>query len=196
MYEYIEGILRAIYDDSVVIENGGIGYRILVSKTCAQCLPEHGSKVILFLNLVIREDAHTLYGFLSRQERDFFCLLQQVSGIGPKVAVNILGKAPLEELSDAIFRRDVQLLSSIPGVGKKLAERLSVELQEKVGALTLSGETRSSPKTALSIDSIKALQTLGFSAREARDAIISATKSAPHLKTVEALIQYTLATRK
>ena len=196
MYEYIEGVLRGIYDDRIVIDNGGIGYRVLVSKTCAQCLPEPGSKVLLFLSLVIREDAHTLYGFLSLQEREFFCLLQQVTGIGPKVALNILGKAPIEDFADAIFRRDVQLLSSIPGVGKKLAERLCVELQERVGTLTMAGEITASPKTALSKDSIRALQTLGFSVREARDTIISVMKSAPHLKTVEELIQHALVTRK
>lgn len=196
MYEYIEGVVRHISEDSVVIETGGIGYRIIVSKTCAQTLPEPGSKIILFLNLVIREDAHTLYGFLTRQEREFFCLLQQVNGIGPKVAINILGKAALEELADAIFRRDVQLLTSIPGVGKKLAERISVELQERVSELQVAGVITPSPKAAISKDSIRALQTLGFSAKEARDAIISVTKEAPHLKTVEELIQHALATKK
>lgn len=196
MYEYIEGVLRQINEDSVVVDNNGIGFRILVSKTCAQSLPEPGAKIQLFLSLVIREDSHTLYGFLTQQEREFFTLLQQVSGIGPKVALNILGKAALEELADAIFRRDVQVLSTIPGVGKKLAERLSLELQERVSELTMSGTLTPSPKTAASKDSIRALQTLGFSAKEARDAIISVTKTAPHLKTVEELIQHALATKK
>jgi holliday junction DNA helicase RuvA len=196
MYEYIEGVLRQISEDSVVIDNNGIGYRIIVSKTCSQSLPEPGAKINLFLNLVIREDSHTLYGFLTHQEREFFCLLQQVTGIGPKVALNILGKANLEELSDAIFRKDVQLLTSIPGVGRKLAERISVELQERVSELQVKGTMPCSPKAAISKDSIRALQTLGFSAKEARDAIITVTKEAPHLKTVEELIQHALATKK
>ncbi len=196
MYEYIEGVLRQISEDGVVIDNNGIGYHIIVSKTCSQSLPEPGTKILLFLDLVIREDAHTLYGFVTRQEKEFFCLLQQVNGIGPKVALNILGKATLEELADAIFRRDVQLLTSLPGVGKKLAERISIELQERVSELQITGIIASSPKAVISKDSIRALQTLGFSAKEARDTIISVTKQAPHLKTVEELIQHALATKK
>jgi holliday junction DNA helicase RuvA len=194
MYEYIEGNLRQITEDAAIVDVTGIGFKILVSKACSKFLPEAGKKVLLWVSLVIREDAHTLYGFLTKQEREFFCLLQQVSGIGPKVALNILGKASLNELADAISRKDILLLSSIPGVGKKLAERLSLELRERVGDLVIVNP--GAPHSSIAQESVQALQTLGFSIREAREAVAAATKASPNLSTIEELIQYALTTRK
>lgn len=195
MYEYLEGTLRLITEEAAIVDIGGIGFKVLLSKTSLSLLPEAGNKILLWISQVIKEDAHILYGFLTKQEREFFCLLQQVSGIGPKVALNILGKTCLEEIASAIFQKDIAFLSSMPGVGKKLAERLSLELQEKVSTLMTMRES-SLQKNSISKDSIQALQTLGFSVREAREAVIAATKEAPNLATVEELIQYALTTRK
>lgn len=133
MYEYLEGTLHAILPDSAILDIGGIGYHIHISKTCPSRYLPPGQKLKLYVDLVIREDAHTLYGFASPHDRDFFRLLQQVNGIGPKVALNILGHAPAAELATTLFRKDTKSLSSIPGIGKKLAERLVVELYERIG---------------------------------------------------------------
>lgn len=195
MYEYLEGTLRLITEDAAIIDIGGIGFKVLVPKTSLSLFPEAGNKILLWVSQVIREDAHILFGFLTKGEREFFCLLQQVSGIGPKVALNILGKACTEELAEAIFRKDISFLSSMPGVGKKLAERLSLELQEKVSDLIIEKPCLYQ-KNSISKDSIQALQTLGFSKSEAREAVIAATKKEPNLETVEELIQYALTTRK
>ena len=193
MYEYLEGALQAVLSDALVLDIGGIGFLVHTSKTCAARCAPMGQKLKLYVDLVIREDAHTLYGFSSTQERDFFRLLQQVSGIGPKVALNILSHAPVSELAATLFHKDAKTLSSVPGIGKKLAERLIVELHEKIGDLVTVSSRSSLPAAN---DAIQALQTLGFSAAEARSAIASAQKELPNAKSVEQLIQYALSTRR
>jgi holliday junction DNA helicase RuvA len=191
MYEYLEGTLQAIISDAAVLDIGGIGYRVHISKTCAcRCTPQ-GQKLKLYVDLVIREDAHTLYGFATPQERDFFRLLQQVNGIGPKVALNILSHAPAEELAMTLFHKDTKSLSSIPGIGKKLAERLVVELNERI-----EGFVAQSSGQSLNQGAIKALQTLGFSSTEARNAILATQKACPHLTSIEQIVQYALSTKK
>ena len=191
MYEYLEGTLHAVFHDAIILDIGGIGYHIHVSKTCtSRCLPQ-GQRTKLFVDLVIREDAHTLYGFATPHDRDFFRLLQQVNGIGPKVALNILSHAPAEELASTLFRKDTKSLSSVPGIGKKLAERLVVELHERIGDFMTSDSAPSSTH-----DAIRALQTLGFSSTEARNAISTAQKECPHLVSVEQIVQYALSTKR
>ena len=191
MYEYLEGTLHAISSDCVILDIGGIGYTIHISKTCpSRCRPP-GQKLKLYVDLVIREDAHTLYGFATPHDRDFFRLLQQVNGIGPKVALNILSHAPAEELASILFRKDTKSLSSVQGIGKKLAERLVVELHERIGDFVTSGSAPS-----ITQDAIRALQTLGFSPTEARNAISLAQKESPHLSSVGQIVQYALSTKR
>ena len=192
MFEYLEGTLQSITSDATILDVGGIGYRIHTPKTCAsRCLPQN-QRLKLYVDLVIREDAHTLYGFSSPQDRDFFQLLQQVNGIGPKVALNILSHAPVSEIASTIFQKDAKTLSSIPGIGKKLAERLIVELHERIDSLVASGTCSSSPTIH---EAIRALQTLGFSASEARNAISTAKNHFPQTTSIEQLIQHALSTR-
>ena len=193
MYEYLEGALQTVLPDALVLDIGGIGFRVHTPKTCsARCAPL-GHKMKLYVDLVIREDAHLLYGFSSTQERGFFRLLQQVSGIGPKVALNILSHAPVSDLASTLFHKDARALASVPGIGKKLAERLIVELHEKIGDLIAVGSRSSLPAVS---DAVQALQTLGFSAAEARSAVASAQKALPDATTVEQLIQHALSTRR
>ena len=193
MYEYLEGTLQAILTDSAVLDIGGVGYLIHISKSCAtRCLPL-GTKIKLHVDLAIREDAHTLYGFSTSQDRDFFRLLQQVSGIGPRVALNILGHSPVPELAATLFRKDTKSLSSISGIGKKMAERLVVELHEKITDFLTSG-LPNSPSVVQ--DAIRALQTLGFSSTEAKEAISTAQKNSSSSATIEQLIQYALSTKR
>lgn len=191
MYEYLEGVLQAILPDAAVIDVGGVGYRVAVAKSSPlRCSPA-GRRVKVYVDLVIREDAHTLFGFASVEDRDFFRLLQQVSGIGPKTALSILGHAPAAELAAMLFRKDTKALSAIPGIGRKLAERLSVELQEKI-----ADHISSAPTASVTCDAIRALQTLGFSAAEARTAISSAQGESPHLTSVEQIVQYALSMKR
>lgn len=193
MYEYLEGTLHAILSEAAILDIGGIAYHIHISKTCPSRIFPLGQKLKLYVDLVVREDSHTLYGFATSQDRDFFRLLQQVSGIGPKVALNILSHASAPEIASTLFRKDTKSLSSIPGIGKKLAERLVLELHERIGDLVTDGAVLASSVTQ---DAIKALQTLGLSSTEARAAISSALKSSPHLSSVEQLVQHALSTKQ
>jgi Holliday junction DNA helicase RuvA len=191
MYEYFEGPLQAVFTDSVIIDVGGIGYHIHVSKTCpSRCTPL-GQKLKLYVDLIVREDSLSLFGFATPGDRDFFRLLQQVNGIGPKVALNILSHAPAPELAAILFRKDTKSLSAIPGIGKKLAERLVVELYERIGDFVTSSSTMS-----ITQDAIRALQTLGFTSTEARSAISTVQKEHPTLSSIEQLVQHALSMKR
>lgn len=191
MYEYLEGTIQAIHPDATILDIGGVGYRILTPKTCSSRYLPAGHHLKLFVDLVVREDSHTLYGFASPHARDFFRLLQQVSGVGPKVALNIIGHAPVPELATTLFHKDTKTLTSVPGIGKKLAERLILELHEKIDVFIVAGTSSSSAPQA-----IQALQRLGFSTTEAREAIANAHKSLPEAPSVEQLIQHALSTKR
>ena len=193
MYEYLQGTLQTVLADAVVLDIGGIGYRVHVATTCSSRCAPIGHTIKLTVDLVIRDDAHTLYGFASAHNRDFFRLLQQVNGIGPRAALNILSHAPAEEIASMLIRKDTKSLSSISGIGKKLAERLVVELNEKVAEF-ITSEVQNS--TASGQAAIQALQTLGFSTVEAKEAIAEAQKHFARAATVEQLIQYALSTKR
>jgi holliday junction DNA helicase RuvA len=123
--------------DHVVVEAGGVGYRLAVSAETLKAVPSRGKQAILHAHLVARDDSLSLYGFASEEERDLFLHLTSVSGIGPKVAVAILSGGPPRELLRAIAAGDAKRFQSAPGVGKRTAERLIVELREKIaGELT------------------------------------------------------------
>jgi Holliday junction DNA helicase RuvA len=123
--------------DHVVLEAGGVGYRLAVSAETLKAVPSRGKQATLHAHLVARDDSLSLYGFASEEERDLFLHLTSVSGIGPKVAVAILSGGPPRELLRAIAAGDAKRFQSAPGVGKRTAERLIVELREKIaGELT------------------------------------------------------------
>lgn len=120
---------------TVVIETGGLGYEVNIPLSTAEKLPKIGKECSLFIHAVYREDSAVLYGFISRNDRDFFRLLvEKVSGIGPKIGISILSRMSVELLQNAIICSDVSLLSKCPGIGKKTAERLVIELKDKVSS--------------------------------------------------------------
>lgn len=122
--------------DHVVVDAGGVGYRLTVSVETLKAVPAAGSKVFLYAELIAREDSLSLYGFASEEERDLFGELVSVSGVGPKVAVAALSGGPARELLRAIAAGDAKRFQAVPGIGKRTAERIIVELREKVaGAL-------------------------------------------------------------
>jgi holliday junction DNA helicase RuvA len=137
MIASVRGEVLVRRPDHVVIEAGGVGYRLAVSAETLKAVPSRGKQATLHAHLVARDDSLSLYGFASEEERDLFLHLTSVSGIGPKVAVAILSGGPPRELLRAIAAGDAKRFQSAPGVGKRTAERLIVELREKIaGELT------------------------------------------------------------
>src|SRR6476661_3324837 len=134
MITFLNGRLIEALPTQVIVEVNGVGYEVLIPLSSYDKLPQPGQPLKLLTQLVVREDAHTLYGFMSTAERDLFRLLvNTVSGIGPKIALNILSGISVTAFRGAVANGDVKALSQISGVGKKTAERIVVELKDKVG---------------------------------------------------------------
>lgn len=160
--------------DHLILDVGGVGYRLLIPLSTFYALPEQG-QVRLQVYTHVREDAIQLYGFLSAEEKEMFILLLGVSGIGPKLAVNILSHIPAQGLKDALAGGDVKRLATLPGIGKKTAERLVLELKEKVQKLGLPlpapGAAAGSPPVGAPDtleDILSALVNLGYKENQAR----------------------------
>jgi Holliday junction DNA helicase RuvA len=165
----VEGKVAAIAADSIVIEVGGIGYRVFASPAViASAQP--GSTLKLHTYHLVREDQQALFGFRTSEELGFFNLLLTVTGVGPKVAMAIVGSRPAADLQLAILQQDQAVLTSIPGIGKKLAERIIFELKEKVSAAGIAAGTSAAVATASENEVVAALQALGYSLGEAREA--------------------------
>lgn len=176
MIARLEGRLAARTPGEIVIDVGGVGYQTFVSLQTFAHLPALGETVALVVYTHVREDALQLFGFRSEGERALFLNLKEVSGIGPRLALNILSGVPAEELETALREGDVARLVAIPGVGRKTAERMIVELREKVGRLAAAS---SAPPAAElpSRDAVSALVNLGYRAPEAERAVRQAASS-------------------
>jgi Holliday junction DNA helicase RuvA len=168
----VEGIVADVLADSLVIETGGIGYQVFVAPSVVASAAA-SSKLKLHTYHVVREDLQALYGFRTPEERGFFTLLLSVTGVGPKVALSIVGSRPVADLQLAILTQDQAVLVAVSGVGKRLAERILLELREKVAA----AGTAAAPAargTAASVategEVVAALQALGYTLGEARQA--------------------------
>jgi len=171
MISLISGNVRAISSDRLVVEAGGFGLSILVTPmTAAQVTL--GSQIQLFTSLVVREDSLTLFGFTHEDSRNLFELVQTVSGIGPKVALSILGALTPEDLGRAISQEDISAIEKVPGIGRKGAQRLILELKGKVQNFShAQGVVGHQPVWREQLAS--ALITLGFSPKESDNAITS-----------------------
>jgi Holliday junction DNA helicase RuvA len=202
MITSIQGTLVATSPLRAVIETGGLGYEVHVPVTTAEKLPAAGAQVKLHTLAVYREDAQTLYGFSTLEERDFFRLLiENVTGVGPKGALTIMSKLSLSLLESAIRAGDIATLAKCPGIGKKTAERLVVELKSKVGAPTagesISSDNLSPSETAAPVDSkqydaVMALVALGYKAADADQAVRRAALALGGRVTTEALVKKAL----
>ncbi len=169
MIASVEGVVGAIAADSLVIEIGGIGYRVFTSPAAiATATP--GGRLKLHTYHLVREDQQALFGFRSPEELGFFNLLLTVTGVGPKVAMAIVGSRPTADLQLAILQQDQAVLVSIPGIGKKLAERIIFELKEKVSAAGVAAGSAAAVSSASEGEVVGALQALGYSVGEAREA--------------------------
>jgi len=183
----------------VVLDVAGVGYEVHIPVTTAEKVPPIGGICALFTQAVYREDSATLYGFATRDDRDFFRLLvEKVSGIGPKIAISMLSRMSPELLRSAIASSDVALLAKCPGIGKKTAERLVIELKDKVG-LPTSGEAVASgaPSTASEPsnfqDAVSSLMILGYKPADADKLVRKASNRIGADASTEALIKTALS---
>ncbi|MGA1845843.1 Holliday junction branch migration protein RuvA [Deferribacter abyssi] len=158
MINYIKGILTVKKPDHIVVENYGIGYQIHVSITTYSNLPEEGSEVFIFIQQIVKDDGIFLYGFLTESEKEIFNLLNKVSKIGPKLALAILSGFDVAKLKECILSKDAVKLSTIPGIGRKTAERIVLELKDKLGEV----EKYQVVDNSVLDDVISALMNLGY----------------------------------
>ncbi len=166
----ITGTLLEKTPPVVCIDVGGVGYEIDVPMSTLYDLPDNGAKVTLYTHLAVREDAHTLYGFLSASERSAFRALIKVTGIGARTALSVLSGMSVDELASAITQQETARLTRVPGIGKKTAERLLLELRGKLGAdLAHKAGTPSAGRD----DILNALLSLGYSNSESQAALKS-----------------------
>lgn len=197
MYAYIKGILAQANPTAVIIEAGGIGYKIFIPISAMNQLPQVGETIILHLSFIVREQAQTLYGFPSMQERDFFESLMGVTGIGPKIALALIGHMPLGELQKAIAQQDIPTICRVPGIGKKGAERLIIEMRDKISNIEMGPQNyavtnASDPRTQCVNDAMSALINLGYTNSTAQTAIKKSLKSLPESIDVASLISLAL----
>lgn len=174
MIAYLEGVLHRTEEDSAILLTQGVGYQVFLSRTTLQDLPPEGSSIQLHIHMVVREDAQLLFGFPSLAEKSIFLKLIQVNSIGPKMAMNILSGLSANELAQAIHSEDLVRLTAIPGIGKKTAERLIVDLKDKILEWIGSKGTAPSPRSApskISEEALSALMNLGYSRQEAQGAL-------------------------
>lgn len=169
MIGYIKGSISAIFKDSCFIEAGGIGYRVFISEKTRNRL-DIGREAKLLTYMAVREDAISLYGFLYQEEYDLFLLLLSISKIGPRLALGILSSMEPAHFISAVRRKDVQALTKLPGIGKKTAERLLVELADKVKGFSGDEDFPVQEKTAveegMAGEAAKALMALGYETEE------------------------------
>lgn len=178
MYAFIEGEVCEKLNGSLVLLASGVGWQLNCSNSTLQAAPPLGEKMRCYTFLSVREDAMELFGFATREEKEMFLQLTSVSGIGPKTALGVLGAMPLRDLNLAILLGDVNALSRAPGIGKKTAQRIALELKDKItqsDVSTASVPAAGASAAALSPDAvseaIEALIALGYSSTEARNAI-------------------------
>jgi Holliday junction DNA helicase RuvA len=176
MIDMVSGQVASIDKTSVVVMMGGIGLRINVPKTVFDVVNGPGHPVTLFTHLAVREDALTLYGFLTEEERTLFETLLEVSGVGPRLAISILSTLSIDHLRTAVGRDEPEVLTRVPGIGKKTAEKIVFELKGKIGIGMLPGISALSEADS---DVIAALTSLGYSIVEAQSAIQSIPRGTP-----------------
>lgn len=198
MFAYLKGTLVSATATQVILEVRDIGYTISIPCSLIGQLPAIGNSLQLYTSFVIREFSQTLYGFLNAQERDIFEVLMDVTGIGPKLALSLIGHLPLQNLQAAVTHEDIPTLCKVPGVGKKTAERLIVELRDKLSALMTAGIVSTiqiqsnDPRNQQNQDAMAALMQLGYSQSIAQKAIRQALKDMPEESDLGNLIKAAL----
>ncbi|NGX34327.1 MAG: Holliday junction ATP-dependent DNA helicase RuvA [Candidatus Anoxychlamydiales bacterium] len=172
MYEYIKGKLIEVDAQKAIIDVNGVGYKVYIPASIYQDLLNK-DQIILHTSFIVKEDSQTLYGFLTKLQRDVFEMLTTVSGIGAKTAVLLLGHLEIDNLHIAIQNADIRLISKTPGIGKKTAERLILELRDKFKTLNqnYSDNSHLDKKATIASDAIAALMNLGYNPSQAQKAV-------------------------
>ncbi|PXA03992.1 Holliday junction branch migration protein RuvA [Coraliomargarita sinensis] len=198
MIAHLKGTVLESTPLLVVLDVAGVGYEVHIPVTTAEKVPPIGQPCSLFTQAVYREDSASLYGFATRDDRDFFRLLvEKVSGIGPKIAISMLSRMSPELLRSAIASSDTALLAKCPGIGKKTAERLVIELKDKVGlpasGEALASETATANEPSHFQDAVSSLMILGYKPADADKLIRKAASRIGADATTEALIKTALS---
>lgn len=178
MYAFIEGQVCEKAGGQLVLMAGGVGYLLNCSMNTLQAAPALGETMRCHTYLAVREDAMELYGFATKEEKSMFLSLTSISGVGAKMALALLGSMPLRDLNLAILLGDVNALSRAPGIGKKTAQRIALELKDKISQADVNavGGSSAAPVAALSVtdnmaEALEALVALGYTSNEARNAL-------------------------
>ena len=200
MYAYIKGELAEKNIDSIVVEAAGVGYLIYIPTQYFDMLPDEGEDVKIYTYLCVREDAMILYGFLSKDDLEIFKLLITVSGIGPKGGLSVLSAMSADELRMAVISQDAKAIAKAPGVGTKTAQRIILELKDKISLedTAMMREVNQVPqgsmltgKSQAQTEAVEALTALGYSPSEALRAVKAVLQETPDLD-VEALLKAAL----
>jgi Holliday junction DNA helicase RuvA len=186
----LTGVLVRKEPTRAILDVGGVGYQVDIPISTFEMIGDVGREVTLLTHMVVREDSMQLYGFSTESERELFGLFLSVSGVGPRLALSLLSRSSCDELRRAISESDMDSLTSVSGVGKKTAQRLVVELREKVGVLVETGERES---TEIAADAVRALMSLGFSRSESVKAVRSVAGEREADDNVEDLVRKALA---
>lgn len=176
MIATLRGEITQIEENAIVVEVGGVGLRVFVPATLRTKL-KAGEAIFLYTHLVVREDALTLYGFESQADRELFNLLLGVDGVGPKVALSVLSSMTLDAVQRAVFADEAELLSRVPGVGKKTAQKMALHLKDKLKPTDALARVAAMSDTDSEV--LAALTSLGYSVVEAQTAIQAIPKDAP-----------------
>lgn len=192
MYAYLEGILAEKLSTQVIIDCAGVGYEVNVPMSTLEKLPPRGEKVKLLVHYQFNDtDGARLFGFYTQQEKDLFRLLLGVSKIGPRTAIAVLSAMKVADFQRAVLEGNLAMIATVPGLGKKSAERLVLELKDKIGGAGLEGVITSSGHGSITDDALAALLTLGFSPQDIRKYITKLTKSNQY-NSAEVLVKDTL----
>ncbi len=198
MITFLRGILQDNLSSQIAVDVNGVGYEVIVPLSTLDRLGPPGQSVLILTHLHIREQEHTLYGFLTPEERDLFRLLiNRVSGVGPKVALSILGGMAVGAFKTAVVQGDLTLLAKVKGVGRKTAERIVLELKDKVGVTeawrAASATQKPTEEQARHTDAVLALISLGYKQGEASKAVSDCVTRLGPGASVEELVRKSLA---
>ena len=193
MIAHLRGTLLAKHPNQAIVETHGVGYDVVIAVPTFSELPATGTEVALHIHTHVREDALNLYGFLRLAEKHLFEKLLTVSGIGPKLAITILSGMPVDEMVGAIRNGDVARLTRIPGIGKKTAERMVLELRDKLPATTGTAEVSMTAASTIEEDVLSALVNLGYQRAAAEKALQAAERGDKSGQSFELLFREVLA---
>ena len=196
MIAYVRGRVVEKEPTRAVIEAGGVGYELLIPVSTFEKLPRVGTEAKLLAYHCVREDDEILFGFASADEKGMFARLTSVSGVGPKIALAILSGSSVGELAMSIAGGDAKRISAIKGVGKKTAEKICVELRDKVSEFAFSGRGGADAPAPVARDAVAALRALGFSEETSSQMVADVLAKNPAVDSVETIIRLSLSGRK